>query len=110
MSARETAERAGQDVAAGHMPGPAAARTPVALLLAISSGSRFLFGVVLKPVSEEFGWRRGDLGKVVTLSYVCLSLLQPVIGWAVDRWGSRRILLLGVAATALMTLPLTFAT
>lgn len=82
----------------------------VAVLLAISSGARFLFGVVLKPVSEEFGWSRTDLATAVTINVVLLSLLQPAIGWAVDRWGSRRILLLGVAATALMTVPLTLAT
>lgn len=82
----------------------------VAVLLAISSGGRFLFGVVLKPFSEEFGWSRADLASAVTINVILLSLLQPAIGWCVDRWGSRRILLLGVAATALMSLPLTFAT
>ena len=82
----------------------------VAVLLAVSSGGRHLFGVVLKPVSEEFGWGRADLATAVTINVVLLSCFQPLIGWAVDRWGSRRILLLGVAATALMTLPLTLAT
>lgn len=82
----------------------------VSVLLAVSSGGRFLFGVVLKPVSEEFGWSRADLSSVVTLNVLLLSALQPVTGWAVDRWGSRRVLLVGVVATALMTLPLTFAT
>ena len=81
----------------------------VALLLAVSSGGRFLFGVVLKPVSEEFGWSRGQLASAVTINVFFLTLLQPVVGWAADRWGSRRVLLVGVAATALMTLPLTFA-
>lgn len=82
----------------------------VALLLAISAGVRFLFGVVLKPVSEEFGWSRAVLATAVTINVLLLSALQPVVGWVADRWGSRRVLLVGVAATALMTLPLTFAT
>lgn len=82
----------------------------VAALLAVAAGARFLFGVVLKPVSEEFGWGRADLATAVTINVVLLSCLQPLVGWAVDRWGSRRILLLGVAATALMTAPLTLAT
>jgi MFS family permease len=82
----------------------------VAALLAVSAGARFLFGVVLKPVSEEFGWGRTELATAVTINVLLLSCLQPLVGWAVDRWGSRRILLAGVAATALMTLPLTFAT
>lgn len=82
----------------------------VAALLAVASGARFLFGVVLKPVSEEFGWGRADLATAVTINVVLLSCFQPLIGLAVDRWGSRRVLLLGLAATALMTVPLTVAT
>lgn len=81
----------------------------IATVLAITSGARFLFGVVLKPVSEEFGWSRGDLAKAVTINTILLTLLQPVIGYLVDRWGSRRILLFGIVTTALMSLPITFA-
>ena len=82
----------------------------VATMLAITAGARFLFGVVLKPVSEEFGWARADLAKAVTINVILLSCLQPLIGILVDRWGSRPILLLGVVGTALMALPITFAT
>ena len=82
----------------------------VATMLAITAGARFLFGVVLKPVSEEFGWPRADLAKAVTINVILLSCLQPIIGILVDRWGSRPILLLGVVGTALMALPITFAT
>ena len=82
----------------------------VATMLAITAGARFLFGVVLKPVSEEFGWPRADLAKAVTINVILLSCLQPIIGILVDRWGSRPILLLGVVGTALMAVPITFAT
>jgi MFS family permease len=82
----------------------------VATMLAITAGARFLFGVVLKPVSEEFGWPRADLAKAVTINVLLLSCLQPIIGILVDRFGSRPILLLGVVGTALMAVPVTFAT
>ncbi|HEX5506206.1 MAG TPA: MFS transporter [Thermomicrobiales bacterium] len=82
----------------------------VFLLLAVTSGARFLYGVVLQPVSQEFGWSYGELAGAVSINVFLLAALQPVAGWAVDRWGSRRVLLAGVVATALMTLPLTFAT
>src|SRR3954451_7750759 len=81
----------------------------VTTMLAVTSGARFLFGVVLKPVSEEFGWSRADLSTAVTINVVILSVLQPLIGIAVDRWGSRRILLLGTVGTALLSLPITLA-
>ncbi|MCO5178298.1 MAG: MFS transporter [Thermomicrobiales bacterium] len=79
----------------------------VMLTLAISSGGRFLFGVVLKPVSDEFGWDRADLALAVTISVVALSFLQPAVGWLVDRYGSRRILIGGVIITAIAMLPMT---
>ncbi len=82
----------------------------VTTMLAVTSGSRFLFGVVLKPMSEEMGWSRGDLSAAVTLNVVMLAILQPLIGIAVDRWGSRRILLFGTFSTALLSLPVTLAT
>ena len=82
----------------------------VTLMLAVTSGGRFIFGVVLKPVSDEFGWSRTDLATAVTINVIILSILQPIIGLAVSRWGSRRILLLGVVATAVMMVPLSFST
>lgn len=82
----------------------------VTTMLAVTSGARFLFGVVLKPLSEEFGWSREALSSAVTINVVILTLLQPLIGMAVDRWGSRRILLLGTLGTALLSLPITLAT
>lgn len=81
----------------------------VTTMLAVTSGARFLFGVVLKPVSEEFGWSRADLSTAVTINVIILTILQPLVGVAVDRWGSRRVLLLGTLGTALMSLPITLA-
>jgi MFS family permease len=79
----------------------------VMLTLAIASGGRFLFGVVLKPVSDEFGWGRADLALAVTISVIALSILQPAVGWAVDRFGSRPLLIGGVVLIALAMIPMT---
>jgi MFS family permease len=82
----------------------------VTTVLAVSSGARFLYGVVLKPVSDEFGWSRTDLAAVVTINVIMISILQPLVGVAVDRWGSRPMIILGLLGTALMALPITLAT
>jgi MFS family permease len=82
----------------------------VMLTLAIASGGRFLFGIVLRPVSEEFGWGRAELALAVTISVIALSLLQPVVGWLVDRYGSRPILIAGVITTAVAMIPMTMVT
>ena len=82
----------------------------VMLALAVSSGGRFLFGIVLKPVSEEFGWSRTELSLAITISVIALSVLQPLVGILVDRFGSRPILLLGIVGVAAAMIPMTLVT
>jgi MFS family permease len=82
----------------------------VTLILTATSGARFLYGVVLKPVSEEHGWSRADLTVAVVINMIVLSACQPVIGAVVDRVGSRRVLAIGVVALALVLIPISFAT
>lgn len=82
----------------------------VAVTLTIASGARFLFGVVLKPISEEFGWNRAELTGAVMLGMVVLSICQPLIGIMVDRFGPKRILVGGLVLLSLALVPFTFAT
>ncbi|MEA2596897.1 MAG: hypothetical protein QOF01_3366 [Thermomicrobiales bacterium] len=82
----------------------------VTLILTATSGARFLYGVVLKPVSEQFGWNRADLTVAVLINMLVLSACQPVIGAVVDRVGSRRVLFIGVVALAIALVPISFAT
>lgn len=82
----------------------------VTVILTVTSGARFLFGVVLKPVSDEFGWSRSSLTAAVMVSMVTLSLCQPFVGAAVDRIGSKRMLVAGTTLLALTMIPLSYAT
>lgn len=77
------------------------------LALAVANGGRFLFGVVLKPVSDEFGWGRAELALAVTISVAAMSCLQPLVGVLVDRFGSRPILIAGVILVGLVMIPMT---
>lgn len=81
----------------------------LAITLTIASGSRFLFGVVLKPVSEEFGWNRAQLTGAVMLGMIVLSVCQPLVGILVDRIGPKRVLVAGLALLGLALIPLSFA-
>lgn len=80
----------------------------VAITLTIASGARFLFGVVLKPVSEEFGWSRAQLTGAVMLGMVVISICQPFVGILIDRVGPRKILLGGLVLLSVSLLPLAF--
>jgi MFS family permease len=82
----------------------------VAVTLTIASGARFLFGVVLKPVSEEFGWNRAQLTGAVMLAMIVLSICQPLVGILVDRIGAKKILVGGIALLGVSLIPLSFAT
>ena len=82
----------------------------VAITLTIASGARFLFGVVLKPVSEEFGWNRAQLTGAVMVAMIVLSICQPLVGILVDRVGPRKILVGGIALLGVSLVPLSFAT
>ncbi|MDQ3044764.1 MAG: MFS transporter, partial [Chloroflexota bacterium] len=81
----------------------------VATILMATSGARFLFGVVLKSLSEDFDVSRGSLTAAVLLNMVILSVLQPVVGLLSDRVGARRILVSGAALCALMLFTLSQA-
>lgn len=80
----------------------------VAITMTIASGARFLFGVVLKPVSEEFGWDRAQLTGAVMLGMILLSIFQPIVGVLVDRVGPKRVLVVGLLLLGLALIPLSF--
>src|SRR3954468_21159352 len=82
----------------------------VSIPLTIASGARLLFGVVLKPMSEEFGWNRAQLTGAVMLAMIVLSICQPLVGLLVDRIGAKRILVSGIAFLGVSLIPLSFAT
>ena len=82
----------------------------LAVVMTVASGARFLFGVVLKPLSEEFGWNRAELTGAVMLAMVVISICQPLVGILVDRYGPKRVLVIGLSLLGVSLLPLSFAT
>ncbi len=80
----------------------------VAVILMSTAGARFLFGVVLKPVAQDFDWGRSDLTAAVLINMVVLSLCQPLVGWVVDRVGPSRVLVAGAVLVGLVLIPLSF--
>ncbi len=82
----------------------------LAVTLTIASGARFLFGVVLKPISEEFGWNRAQLTGAVMLAMIVLSICQPLVGILIDRIGAKKILVGGIALLGISLIPFSFVT
>lgn len=72
---------------------------PVALVLAggflvlfVSGGARFSIGLTLKPMVDDLGWLRSDLGLAVGLYMVVSAFATFIAGRLADRLGARAIL------------------
>jgi len=59
--------------------------------------------VYFVPLETEFGWARADIAMINSLGLAGLALGSIVMGFAADRYGVRRIALLGVCVTGIAT-------
>lgn len=59
------------------------------------------FQVFFLPILREFKWTRALTAGAFSLRQVETGLLAPAIGFLVDRWGPRPVILLGVAFSGL---------
>ena len=78
------------------------------LILALSLGIRHGFGLFLAPMSSDFGWGREVFAFAIALQNLIWGLAQPITGAVADRFGARRVIVLGgllyAAGLALMAL------
>ena len=61
----------------------------------------FAFGVFVKPLADEFGWTRGELSFAITMTNFAVVLASPSLGFIIDRFGVRRVLILSVVMMGL---------
>lgn len=74
-----------QLTAAAPIPG---ARKALVLLLSINLFNyvdRYILAAVEKPISEEFGVSKGQMGMLVTAFLLTYMIVSPVFGWLADR-------------------------
>ena len=69
-------------------------------ILFFSGGSRFAFGLMLKPMSEELEVSRSTLSLAVTMFMVVSAVAMPFVGRLVDRWSLRGTIAVGAAIGA----------
>ena len=82
------------------------------LLMLIGGGARFAIGLTFKPMVDEFGWSRGELGLAVGLYMVVSAFATFMAGRMADRFSPRALLIggtviggVGIAAMSLVTQP-----
>lgn len=71
------------------------------LLLFVSGGARFAIGLTFKPMVDELGWARGELGLAVALYLVVSAFATFIAGRLADRMDARALLGAGMALGAL---------
>jgi len=67
------------------------------LVLFIGGGSRFAIGLTLKPMVDEFGWMRTDIGSAVASFQIVSALCMFAAGRLADRMSLRLVLGGGIA-------------
>jgi len=64
----------------------------------------YSFSVFLKPLMQEFHAGRAVISLAYTLKLMTGAAVAPLVGWLIDRYGSRKIILLGTTLYGLTLL------
>jgi MFS family permease len=77
--------------------------------MAIGVNARTSFSLFFPPIIDEFGWERGVTAGAFSFGFLVSAAISPLIGRAMDRFGPRTVMELGVAlmAAGLLLAPLT---
>ena len=68
----------------------------------LSGGTFFYgFGLLVAPLTAEFGWSRAAISAAFSLRTEVGGIAAPVFGFLIDRFGVRRLMLLGVWVVAI---------
>ena len=59
------------------------------------------FGAFFDPIIEQFGWSRALTAGAMSLQRMESGGVSPFVGWFVDKFGPRNVMLVGTALTAL---------
>jgi len=82
----------------------------IGLAFGYSNAAYLSFGLFVLPLSESFGWGRGDISVGSTIMSLSVAALAPIAGMLIDRYGPRRVLLPAVVAFSLTLTAMWFLT
>ena len=69
-------------------------------VLLAAAGFRATVGVFVVPLQDEFGWGRDDVSLAIAINLVVYGLAAPFAAAFVERMGTRRVMVCGLAAVA----------
>ena len=68
----------------------------------------FCFGTFVKPLQDEFGWQRGEMSFALTVNYITIVIMAPVLGLLIDKYGVRRVLMPSLTLLGLTVIAMVF--
>jgi MFS family permease len=92
-----TINRAARQTAASEWRSHWAIPAVSAIGLAIAFSHVYIIGVLMAPIQRETHWSRSTIASGLTILSIFGVVLAPFTGWLIDRVGSRRIALPGLA-------------
>lgn len=76
--------------------------------MGVALGVRHAAGIFLFPITMEYGWNREVFSFAIALQNLVWGLAQPFVGMIADRYGARRIVLIGIACYGVGLLGMAF--
>ncbi len=70
---------------------------------------RYNLSIANKPISDEFGFTKGDMGDILGAQFYAYAIGQVVNGLLTDRLGGKKALLIGATGTVLANIAFGFA-
>lgn len=69
-------------------------------MLFFSTGTRFAFGLVLVPMTEDLGMSRSALSSALTLFMLVSAFAMPIVGRLIDQYSIRVVMSVGAVTSA----------
>jgi len=70
------------------------------LAMSMVSVSRASIGLAMPAMEQDMGWSRSFLSTVVAWALISMAIISPLVGYLLDRFGARRIILGGLLISA----------
>lgn len=70
-----------------------AGASAIGVFVSFASLLVYTFGLLLKPLAEEFAWSRQQVSSAFGFAAIMVALCSPLLGYLLDRFGPRRIIL-----------------
>ena len=78
--------------------------------MAVGVNARTAFSLLMPPILDEFGWSRGTIAATFSFGFIVSTILTPLIGVLMDRFGPRIVVPMGAIFMSIGLGGATFAT